>query len=245
MNPVIEIDNVCFTYTREPVLKNISLAIAEEEFLGIVGPNAGGKSTLIKLILGLLEPDSGTIRVLGKTPAVSRSHIGYVPQYPTFSRRDFPINVRDTVLMGRLGITNWYGAYSGEDHSIAREAMEAVEVSDIANRPIGSLSGGQLQRVLIARALACKPEILILDEPTANIDMRVEEDVFGLLKQYNDHMTIIVVSHDIGFISGYVDRVACLNQVLVCHTTDEISGKTIEELYGAPVRMIHHLHSIT
>ena len=244
MNPVINIDNVSFTYTREPVLKNVSLAIADEEFLGIVGPNAGGKSTLIKLILGLIEPDSGTIKVLDQSPDESRSHIGYVPQYPTFSRRDFPINVRDTVLMGRLGISNWYGGYSREDHNIAKDAMYAVEVLDIADRPIGSLSGGQLQRVLIARALACKPEILILDEPTANIDMRVEEDIFGLLKQYNDHMTIIVVSHDIGFISGYVDRVACLNQTLVCHTTAEISGKTIEELYGLPVKMIHHEHSI-
>jgi zinc transport system ATP-binding protein len=144
--------------------------------------------------------------------------------------------------MGRLGLTSPIGGYSKNDRNIATGAMQAVEILDIAGRPIGSLSGGQLQRVLIARALACKPEILILDEPTANIDMRVEEDIFGLLEQYNDHMTIIVVSHDIGFISGYVDRVACLNQMLVCHKTDEISGKTIEELYGAPVRMIHHAH---
>ena len=242
MSSVIEINNVSFTYTREPVINNVSLSIAEEEFLGIVGPNAGGKSTLIKLVLGLLEADSGTITVLGTSPEMARSRIGYVPQHPTFSRRDFPINVRDTVLMGRLGITCWYGGYSKEDHHIANDAMKAVEIQDIADRPIGSLSGGQLQRVLIARALACKPEILILDEPTANIDMRVEEDIFGLLKQYNDHMTIIVVSHDIGFISGYVDRVACLNQELICHTTDEISGKTIEELYGASVKMIHHSH---
>ncbi len=242
MKAVIEIENVNFSYTREPVLRNVSLSVPAEEFLGIVGPNAGGKSTLIKLILGLLQPDSGTIRVLGKAPVMARTRTGYVPQYPTFSRRDFPINVLDTVLMGRLGFTSRLGGYSKTDRNIATGAMQAVEILDIANRPIGSLSGGQLQRVLIARALACKPEILILDEPTANIDMRVEEDIFGLLKQYNDHMTIIVVSHDIGFISGYVDRVACLNQMLVCHTTDEISGKIIEELYGTPVRMIHHAH---
>lgn len=242
MKAVIEIDNVNFSYSREPVLCNVSLSVPAEEFLGIVGPNAGGKSTLIKLILGLLETNSGTIRVLGKSPVMGRSQIGYVPQYPTFSRRDFPINVQDTVLMGRLGFSSHSGGYSKTDRNIATEAMQAVEILEIAGRPIGSLSGGQLQRVLIARALACMPEILILDEPTANIDMRVEEDIFGLLKQYNDHMTIIVVSHDIGFISGYVDRVACLNRILVCHKTDEISGKTIEELYGAPVRMIHHSH---
>lgn len=242
MSTAIEIKNVSFAYNREAALKNVSLSVPEEEFLGLIGPNAGGKSTLIKLVLGLIEPDKGMITVFGTSPVIARKQIGYVPQYPTFSRRDFPINVRDTVLMGRLGIGKWYGAYSRKDQKIASEAMDVVEVLNIANRPIGSLSGGQLQRVLIARALACKPELLILDEPTANIDMRAEEDIFGLLKQYNDHMTIIVVSHDIGFISGYVDRVACLNQELVCHTTDEISGKTIEELYGAPVKMIHHAH---
>ncbi|OGT74996.1 MAG: ABC transporter [Gammaproteobacteria bacterium RIFCSPLOWO2_12_47_11] len=242
MKNIIEIENVSFSYTRAPVLRNVSLTVPEGEFLGIVGPNAGGKSTLIKLILGLLQPGSGTIRVLGNDPVMARSHIGYVPQYPTFSRRDFPINVMDTVLMGRLGFTSHFGGYSKNDREIATETIQAVEIADTANRPVGTLSGGQLQRVLIARALACKPEILILDEPTANIDMRVEEDIFGLLKHYNENMTIIVVSHDIGFISGYVDRVACLNQTLICHTTDEISGKTIEELYGAPVRMIHHSH---
>ena len=243
MRYVIEIHNVSFAYTREPVLRDVSLAVSPEEFLGIIGPNGGGKSTLVKLILGLQRPHGGSISVMGTSPHAARSRIGYVPQYPTFSRRDFPISVMDTVLLGRLGQNrHWSITYSNEDRDIAREVMEAVEILDIAGRPIGSLSGGQLQRVLIARALACRPEILILDEPTANIDIRVEEDIFSMLKQHNDHMTVIVVSHDIAFISGYVDRVACLNQTLVCHATAEISGKTIEELYGAPVKMIHHAH---
>ena len=243
MQHVIEIHNVSFAYTREPVLRNVSLTVPPGEFLGIIGPNGGGKSTLVKLILGLLRPHGGSIAVMGTSPHEARSRIGYVPQYPTFSRRDFPISVMDTVLLGRLGQdSHWSIAYSGADRDIAREVMAAVEILDIAGRPIGSLSGGQLQRVLIARALACRPEILILDEPTANIDIRVEEDIFAMLKQHNDHMTVIVVSHDIAFISGYVDRVACLNQTLVCHATAEISGKTIEELYGAPVKMIHHAH---
>ena len=241
MELVIKLDDVSFSYNRIPVVENISLSIKEEEFLGIIGPNAGGKSTLLKLILGLLQPDKGKIAVMGMSPFYGRSRIGYVPQYPTFSR-DFPISVIEAVLMGRLGNTRWYGRYLKQDKEIALQAMEAVEIADIQQQSVGSLSGGQLQRVLIARALACQPEIVILDEPTASIDVRVEEDIFGLLKQYNDHMTIIVVSHDIGFISGYVDRVACLNQTLVCHSTEEISGKTIEELYGAPVRMIRHTH---
>jgi zinc transport system ATP-binding protein len=239
---LIEIKDVDFAYDRELVLKNINLSVEAGEFLGIIGPNASGKSTLVKLILGLLEPDTGTIRVLDMPVTSARKRIGYVPQYPTFSRRDFPINVRDTVMLGRLGLSHWFSAYSAVDRQICQEALRAVEIEDIASRPIGTLSGGQLQRVLIARALVSEPEILILDEPTANIDIRVEEDIFGLLKQYNERMTILVVSHDIGFISSYVDRVACVNKTLVCHNTEEISGKTIEELYGIDVRMIDHAH---
>lgn len=241
MDSIINLDDVSFSYNKLPVVRNINLAISEGEFLGVIGPNAGGKSTLLKLILGLLEADTGKITVFGKKPEKGRSRIGYVPQYPVFSR-DFPINVRDAVLLGRLGQTRWYGGYTQEDKEIAINSLKAVEIDNIHDQTIESLSGGQLQRVLIARALASRPDILILDEPTANIDIRAEEDIFGLLKQYNDHMTIIVVSHDIGFISGYVDRVACLNQTMLCHTTSEISGKTIEELYGAPVKMIQHAH---
>jgi zinc transport system ATP-binding protein len=241
MDTIINLDNVSFSYTHIPVVRDVTLAVGEGEFLGVIGPNAGGKSTLLKLMLGLLQPDKGNITVFGKSPEKGRSRIGYVPQYPAFSR-DFPINVRDAVLLGRLGETRWYGGYTREDKEIAMNSLKTVEIDNICNQTIDSLSGGQLQRVLIARALASRPDILILDEPTANIDVRAEEDIFALLKQYNDHMTIIVVSHDIGFISGYVDRVACLNQTLLCHTTSEISGKTIEELYGAPVKMIQHAH---
>ena len=241
MENVINLSKVNFAFNSIPVLQDISLQVKSREFLGIIGPNAGGKSTLLKVMLGLIEPQSGEVSVMGQEPELGRLEIGYVPQYPTFSR-DFPINVQELVLMGRLGETRWYGQYTRGDVEIAREAMEVVEITNIANRHVGSLSGGQLQRALIARALATKPEILLLDEPTANIDIQVEENIFGLLKQYNKNMTIIVVSHDIAFISGYVERVACLNQTLVCHTTEEITGKTIEELYGTPVKMIQHVH---
>ncbi len=239
---IIEVKNVNFAYVREPVLENINLSVSAGEFLGIIGPNAGGKSTLIKLILGLLKPDTGSVSIMGMPITAARKHIGYVPQYPTFSRRDFPINVRDAVILGRLGLAPWYKPFSVRDQAVCQQVMQAVEIEDIAMRPLGTLSGGQLQRVLIARALTTQPEILILDEPTANIDVRVEEDIFGLLKQYNEQMTILVISHDVGFISSYVDRVACLNRTLVCHNTEEISGKTIEELYGVDVRMIDHAH---
>jgi zinc transport system ATP-binding protein len=237
MTPVIDIKGVSFSYGTAPVLDDISFQVEEEEFFGIIGPNAAGKSTLLKLILGLLEPDSGKISVMGNKPEDARDKIGYVPQIPTF-RRNFPITVTEVVRLGQLG----GNLDSRQEEEALLNAMDAVELRPIANQQISSLSGGQLQRVMIARALACNPELLILDEPTANIDLPTEENIFDLLKQYNERMTIVVVSHDIAFISAYVDRVACLNRTLVCHRTEEISGRTIEDLYGTPVRMIDHHH---
>ena len=243
MKPVVEFKDVGFSYDRVEVLKDINLDINEDEFFGLIGPNAGGKSTLLKLMLGVLVPDRGRIRVLGQESREVRSRVGYVPQFPSF-RRDFPITVQDVVVMGRLGVSTMIGGYNKADRKCARDAMKALELEKIAGRQVNTLSGGQVQRMLIARALASEPEILILDEPTANIDIKAEEDIFALLKKYKEHMTIIVVSHDIGFISAYVDRVGCLNRTLVCHETGAISGKTIEKLYGAPVRMIDHAHTL-
>ncbi len=241
MSPAISFSNVSYAYQQAKVLEDITVDIVEEEFFGIIGPNAAGKSTMLKLMLGLLKPDTGEIRVLGKTPAEASHHIGYVPQYPSFPR-DFPIKVIDVVLLGHLGNSIRIGAFSREEKELAMKGLEVVEIAHLAEAPISSLSGGQVQRMLIARALTSQPEILVLDEPTANIDVQAEENIFALLKQYNEHMTIIVVSHDIAFISGYVDRVGCLNRSMICHETENISGKTIEELYGAPVKMIHHHH---
>ena len=238
---VIDINNVCFNYGEVSVLKDISLQIHEDEFIGIIGPNASGKSTLLKLVLGLLKPDTGTINISKQKCQHAKNHIGYVPQHVSFSR-DFPVTVEEVVLMGHITSSSFFFKFNKEEIESARKAMQTLEIEDIAKRQIGSISGGQLQRVLIARALVCQPNILILDEPTSNVDMRVEEDIFSLLKNYSEHMTIIVVSHDIAFISGYVDRVACLNRTLVYHDTASISGKMIEDLYDAPVKMIHHHH---
>lgn len=240
-SPVISLQDVSFSYSALTVLDSVNLEVAEHEFLGVVGPNAGGKSTLLKLMLGLLQPSKGEVRVLGRRPKSTRNQLGYVPQYPRFSR-DFPISVEQTVLMGRLGVSGLFGGYRRRDREIARHCMNETEVLRLAKRQLSSLSGGQLQRVLMARALACEPRILILDEPTANIDMRVETEIFDLLKQLNSRMTIIVVSHDVGFISGYVDRVACLNRTLMCHHTATIDGETIRDLYAADVRMVEHVH---
>lgn len=238
---VIALRDLSFSYDGPPVLERVSLEVAAGEFLGIVGPNAGGKSTLLKIVLGLLEPTAGEVRVLGRPPReVSRS-LGYVPQYPQFGR-DFPISVEETVLTGRLGNGRMIGGYRRRDREIARRAMGETEVAALARRQLRTLSGGQLQRVLVARALAAEPQVLILDEPTANIDQRVEADIFDLLKRLNQRMTILVVSHDVGFISRYVTRVACLNRTLLCHHTAELDGRIIQKLYDADVRRIDHLH---
>jgi zinc transport system ATP-binding protein len=241
MSAVISFDQVSYAYGHSNVLEDITLEIEEEEFFGVIGPNAAGKSTLLKLMLGMLKPDSGEISVLGKSPKQASQNIGYVPQFPSFPR-NFPIKVMDVVLLGCIGKSKKMGGFSKRDRDIALESLRVVESAELVNTPIQDLSGGQVQRMLIARALASQPEILILDEPTANIDVQAEENIFSLLKKYNEHMTIIVVSHDIAFISGYVNRVGCLNTTLLCHETEAISGKTIEELYGAPVKMIHHAH---
>ncbi len=253
MSPVIDIRSLNFAYGRVPTLSGIDLQVAEGEFLGIVGPNAGGKSTLLKLILGLLQPQSGSIRVLDCAASAASRLLGYVPQYPSFPR-DFPVTVEQVVQLGRLSLDQngrqrdgkwhalWPGRVSSTDRRAVHRALAEVEAGDISKRQIGSLSGGQLQRVLLARALVGEPRILILDEPTANIDQRMESEIFDLLKALNTRMSILVVSHDVAFISRYVSRVACVNQTLVCHNTDAIDGHVIQEVYGQHVRMIAHGH---
>jgi len=237
--PVIDCAGLSYSYGEAPALLGVDLQVKEGEFLGIVGPNAGGKSTLLRLILGLLEPQAGSIRVLGRRPRQAIRLVGYVPQFPSFPR-DFPISVEQTVLMGRLGLSPALGWYRRSDRQAAHEALAEVECLDLARRPIGSLSGGQLQRVLLARALVGEPRILILDEPTANIDHRMESEIFDLLAVLNQRMTILVVSHDIAFISSYVDRVACLNRTLLCHRTDAVDADLIHSLYGEAVRSVAH-----
>jgi len=240
-DPVIAVEDLSFSFGGAPVLKGVNLQVSAGEFMGLVGPNAGGKSTLLRLILGLLEPQVGRIRVLGLPPREARRRLGYVPQHPSFPR-DFPISVEQVVLMGRLGVGPRVGWYRAADRAAARKALGEVEAEDLARRRIGTLSGGQLQRVLLARALVGQPEVLILDEPTANIDQRLAGDIFDLLAVLKGRLTILVVSHDIAFISSYVDRVACLNRTLICHRTDAVSGDLIRQLYGEDVRSVAHRH---
>lgn len=236
---IVEFDAVSFRYQASPVLNKVTLAVREGEFLGLVGPNGGGKSTLLKLIMGLIKPDEGSVRIFGTTAKKASCRVGYVPQFAKFPN-DFPITVEETVLMGRIKTGKLWQRYNKTDHAIAEKVMRETGVSELSGRTLDQLSGGQLQRVLIARALATEPELLLLDEPTASVDAHQEKGVFELFKELNKRMSIIVISHDIGFITDYVDRVACLNKELLCHETHAITPDVIEQMYGDHVHMIHH-----
>ncbi|MCK5697482.1 MAG: metal ABC transporter ATP-binding protein [Gammaproteobacteria bacterium] len=237
----IHISDINFSFDKLSILENINMTIEQGDFAGLIGPNGGGKTTLLKLILGLYKPQSGTITLFGEALKKQRKIIGYVPQYANFSS-DFPISVKDTVLQGRLGLTACFGFYNQQDKIIVDKVMQETEITPLAQRPIQSLSGGQMQRVLVARALATEPEIMLLDEPTANIDQRAEKDIFDLFKTINKRMTILVISHDIGFVSDYINKVFCLNKTLVCHDSTPVTSDTIHTLYGGHISEVQHSH---
>lgn len=237
---VIEVRDLFFGYDQTPVLSGVHLDIWPADSICIVGPNGGGKTTLIKLILGLLSPTRGTVRVFGQKPEEARLRIGYVPQYAHYDPQ-FPIAVRDVVCMGCLGGSR-IGRYSKAEKERAMAALAKTGLTDLAGRPFASISGGQRQRALIARALASGGEILILDEPTANIDHESEVRFFDLLGELNREMTILMVTHEVGFASSFFKRIACVNRQVVIHPTSELTGRLIQEMYGGDLKMIRHDH---
>ena len=243
MNPrdVVKVSHVSFSYDGIPVLEDVHFTIQERSFISIVGPNAGGKTTLLKLMLGLLRPSQGTLEVLGMPPEKARTRIGYMPQQVQLDLQ-FPVSVLDVVLMGRLGPGGRIGPYSRTDRAIALDALRKLEMQDLAGRPFMALSGGQRQRVLIARALASEPQMLFLDEPTANVDMVVETELFELLHEMSKTITVVVVSHDLGFVSQYVQSVVCVNRCVRVHPTTSVTGEVIRDLYLSDVCMVRHHH---
>jgi len=232
--------DVSFSYRNRKILEKVNLSISYGDFATIVGPNGGGKTTLLKLMLGLLKPDTGTIEMMGTTPEKSRLDIGYMPQYSKLDMQ-FPVTVMDVVLMGRLSRKTW-GRYSPQDRKAATEALEEVRLLDQQTSHFSRLSGGQKQRVLIARALCSDPRLLILDEPTSNIDEETEHIFFEMLERLNTRMTILLVSHDLGFASQKVKNVICVNREVVMHPTTKMDGTTIKEIYGGEFEMIRHDH---
>ena len=236
---VVVIKDVWVHYDNIPVLEEINLVIKEHDFLGIIGVNGGGKSTLLKVILGLVKPSKGTVTVFGDTPQVSRKYIGYVPQYSLFDL-EFPVSVWEVVLMGRLGHTGLFKRYSEEDKKAALDALVKMDMLEYKDRQVGKLSGGQQHRVFIARALAANPKLLLLDEPAAGIDTIIQEEFYELLEKLKAKMAIVLVSHDISAVSVYVDKIACLNHRLYYHDSKELTAEDLEATYHCPVELIAH-----
>ncbi len=260
MSPVISIRNLTFSYNKDIVLKDINLEVEQNDFLAIIGPNGGGKSTLLKLILGLNKLKTGSIKILGQTPSSKLSNIGYVPQNTNINT-DFPIKVIDVVLMGHIDdsphqkqydkskdtiFTRLFNiGYKKSEIACALGALAQVGMQDFAYIKIGSLSGGQRQRVMIARALCTHPKILFLDEPTASIDVEGQKQIYDLLKLLNKTMTIIVVSHDISVILNYASKVAHINKTLTYHDIKQTKGFDTNDEHFCEVELLQMLNNNT
>jgi len=235
----IEVKDLRFSYGKVPIFEGVSFSLEQGDFLGILGPNGGGKTTLLKLLLGILKPDKGIIKVLGEDPHDAKHRVGYVPQNTDFNNT-FPISVLEIALMGRLSRSRIGKRYSRNDRSKVEGVLSKVGMWDYRNTPIGKLSGGQRQRVFIARALATDPEILFLDEPTASVDPEFETNLYDFLRELNERVTIVVITHDVGVISRNVKSVACVNRALMFHGEGHITPEMIDMAYECPVDLIAH-----
>jgi zinc transport system ATP-binding protein len=239
VSDIVSFQNVDFFYGKNKVLENISFSFQKGDFSAIVGPNGGGKTTILKLITGLIKPDTGTIKVFDDSPGKNVFKIGYVPQFSVHDS-SFPMEVEQVVMNGLLtpkSIGPFYGKKIKND---VKKILEKLGLSDRAKDRFGSLSGGLKQRTLIARAIVSKPDLLLLDEPVSSVDSSVEKDIFEMLNELNRVMTIVIVSHDIGFISGFVNKIACVNKTLVVNEAKDITLSNIDDLYKANQVLINH-----
>lgn len=245
---IIEVDKVSFKYDRHLVLKDISLNIHQGDYLGVIGPNGSGKTTLLRVMLGLLKPSSGTVKLFGTKLEEFRDwwKLGYVPQKAINFDPLFPATVDEVAMMGRYGKKGLGRRITKEDKIKTEKSLEQVEMLELRKKLIGELSGGQQQRVFIARALAGEPEIIFLDEPTVGIDLKTQEQFYGLLKKLNQdlNLTLVLVSHDIDVVANEATELACINQSLVYHGEPKefIKGEYLEKLYGKHTRFILHDH---
>jgi zinc transport system ATP-binding protein len=231
--PLLKATGLDFAYEQQRVLTNVSLAVHDRDYIGIIGPNGGGKTTLIKLILGLLKPQHGTINY-----AIEKSEIGYLPQ-GNMVDESFPITVSEVVASGlEHGLRLGRGLKKNESAKV-NEMLEKVGLSLLSQRSIGELSGGEFQRAMLARAIISNPRLLVLDEPDTHVDNRFELELYTLLKDLNEHMAILLVSHDIGTISPYIKTIACVNGNLHYHSSNEISVAQLK-VYNCPIEIISH-----
>jgi zinc transport system ATP-binding protein len=237
--PIIDVSRVWFSFNGHPVLQDVDLRVQPGDFLVVIGPNGGGKTTLLKLMLGLLEPTHGTVRVFGQPPQKAAHRIGYVPQNVHINKA-FPVSVLDVVLMGRLRSGRGWSRHARQDRSAAQAVMEQMGVWAYREHRIGALSGGQLQRVFIARALVSAPEILFLDEAMASIDSQGRGEFYEALTELNRTVTIVAVSHDMMILSSHVKSVACVNRDLHYHDSGEITQEMLDAAYRCPVDLVAH-----
>jgi zinc transport system ATP-binding protein len=236
----VHIENLSVYYGEIPAISNVCLDVEEGEFLGIIGPNGGGKSTLLKSILGLVPITTGSVKIYNEEYGVNKKMFGYVPQFATMDK-NFPISCLEVVLTGCIkgGLSPFF-RFSKKDKDNAFEQLERVGIKKLADRQISELSGGEFQKMLIARALAVNPKILFLDEPTASVDASSREQIYKLLEELNKNITIIMVTHDLMAISSKVGRLACLNENLVYHGEPELNDNILSKLYGCPIDLIAH-----
>ena len=238
--PVISIKNLWAGYEDDTILEDISFEMFQDDYVGLIGPNGGGKTTLNRVILGLLKPERGTITVMGQDPVRGRKYIGYVSQFQVEDKH-FPISVWDVVAMGRLQpnlLKNF--RVSPHDKEAIETALTQTGMLDFRTRVMNELSGGQRQRVYISRALAAEPKMLLLDEPTSSVDSQSSNQLYDLLAELNDHIAILLISHDLTAISTYVKTIGCVNRQLVYQGSKELTGEMVEVGYGCPVDLIAH-----
>lgn len=240
MQKALHIENLNVAYGQTPALSGVCLDVLEGEFLGVMGPNGGGKSTLIKAVLGLVPITSGKVEIFGQPLGRAHARIGYVPQSSEVDRR-FPVTVLEAVLAARLpaGLHPLH-RFSKADRREAAQKLSLLGLAAFESRQTGELSGGEFQRLLIARALAARPKLLLLDEPTASVDSASRELIYELLEKLSREMTVVMVTHDLAAVSARVRTLACLNQTLVYHGKPELSEEAVTKMYGCPVDLIAH-----
>lgn len=239
MNTLISLKNVSVQYDETTALENVSLEVYHDDFLGIIGPNGGGKTTLVKAILGTI-PYSGEVVY---SPTLSeRGHrlIGYLPQQAEFDR-SFPISVIEVVMSGLQAEKGLMKRYSTADRKRAMQLLEMAGIADIAERQISEISGGQMQRALLCRAVILEPKLLILDEPTNFVDNQFENELYTLLRHLNERMAIVMVSHDLGTITSVVKSIVCVNRTVHRHDSNVITAEQLEN-YHCPIQIISHGH---
>lgn len=240
MTPLLEVRNVWVQLGGQTILEDVTLSVGDRDFYGIIGPNGGGKTTLLKVILGIIQPMKGEVTIAGQSPERGRNLLGYVPQFRTFDF-EYPITIKEMVLTGRLShLHPPFRKFSSDDQEKVTTALRDMGIEDLAERPIGKLSGGQQQRVIIARALVTDPRALLLDEPTSHVDPGMETEFYEMLCRLHRNMAIVLVTHDITAISTYVDTIACLNRKLFTHGTKEITEDMLAAVYQCPVELIAH-----